>query len=563
MKGPAGRKSPEQRVAEANAAAGQGRHGAAADIFRSLIRDHPKIAELHFNLGNALKGLGNQAGAERAFRQAIALKPTLVEAHYNLANTCQEQARHQEAADAFTAVLAHDDRHLGALFNAAQLMQDRKNEAGSLVLLRRVLCLQPDRPGAASLLGLAAKATGDYAAAGRWLRRAAAFDPGHPAAWTNLGDLARLESRFGDALAHYRTALLLEPGHPHALTNLGLMLYEMQAPQPAARLHDQALRVDPAVPQARWNRALAALALGDLATGWPFYEARFPAAACPGRPFDIPAWEGGSLAGRRLLLWREQGIGDELTWATCFPDILALGDCIIECEPRLVSLFARSFPRARVCAETAERSPADADCQLPMGSLPLHFRPTLAAFPRERVLTPRPDLIDKWRDRVAALGPGLKIGLSWRSMRTRQNQNVSHHYARLADWAALFALPGVQIVSLQYDDDPAERAEWPLRVWPDLDLRNDFEDVAALVDVLDGVITVSNTVAALAGCLARPTLEMALAQSWSFLAADRSPWFGANQAVFRTAEDADWSRPIERAVAEIERWRRTPPAGIR
>lgn len=543
----ADRRGPQERLAAGNLFAAEGRHAEAAQVFRGLLREHPGIAELHFNLGNALKGSGDFNGAERAYGKAIALKPDLLEARFNLANLCRDQGRPKDAQEGYAALLAHQPGHVGALANLGSLLQS-SDPASAATLLQRALTIEPAHYSAANTLGLAA------ADAGRWLRRARALAPDHPAAWSNLADQLRVQARLEESDSCYRAAISLDPGNAGLLTNLGLATYELQQSDLADRFHGRALAVDPQLPQAQWNRALTALAQGKLAAGWQWYEARFAAGATPPRQFPMPRWQGEPLAGRTLLVWREQGIGDELTWATCLPDLLALGNCLIECEPRLASLYARSFPAATVRADDP-RAPAQADLHVPIGSLPLYLRPTLGSFVQRRLLVPDPVLVEKWRGRLLALGPGLKIGLSWRSLRTRQGSQLGRSYTTLADWQALFELPGVQVVSLQYDDDAAERDGHPLHLWPDLDLRNDIENVAALIDALDGVITVSNSVAALAGCLARPTLEIALADSWSWLGTGTSLWFAGNRAVFRLPSDSDWTKQIAEVVLAVARWR--------
>lgn len=550
----ASRRNPQERLAAGNALAVSGRHAEAAQIFRSLTREYPNLAELHFNLGNALKGSADLPGAERAYEKALSLKPDLAAARYNLANLRRDLKRNAQALDGYAAVLAAEPGHVGALTNAAALLVETDG-AAAVPLLHRALVIEPDHDAAMNQLGLIARELGDARAAEHWFRRATALQPGRAAAWSNLGDLLRTLGRFAEAAFCHRTALALDPANPELLTNLGIVLYACQQLRAAEACHRRALALRDAFAPAQWNLSLVSLALGNLADGWSLYESRFAAGATPARSFDIPRWQGDALDGRRLLIWREQGIGDELLWSSCLPDVVAAGACVIECEPRLVSLFARTFPDATVRAESTQIRPADADCQLPIASLPRLFRPQVGAFPDRPALLADPQRVAFWRARLDALGPELKIGLSWRSMRGRRAGQLADTYTELADWRPLFDLSGVRIVSLQYDDDPDERGDFPMALWPDLDLRNDFEGLAALITALDGTVSVANTVAALAGALGARAVQLVLAGDWIRLGTQRLPWFSTTTPFAREAGEADWAGPVGCAVDQVRRWR--------
>ncbi|MEZ6070691.1 MAG: hypothetical protein R3C10_10570 [Pirellulales bacterium] len=158
---------------------------------------------------------------------------------------------------------------------------------------------------------------------------------------------------------------------------------------------------------------------GKWLDGWQEYEWRWQASGGPRqRPTALPAWQGESLDGRTLLVWGEQGVGDEIMFASCVPDAAMLAEhCIFECSPRLEKLFARSLPGVRVVAaradakRTATDVDAQADVQIAAGSLPRFLRGSLTAFPRrERFLAADAERQQHWQARLAELGPGLKVG---------------------------------------------------------------------------------------------------------------------------------------------------------
>ncbi len=201
---------------------------------------------------------------------------------------------------------------------------------------------------------------------------------------------------------------------------------------------------------------------------------------------------------------------------------------IVECDPRLVRLLARALPGALVRPPTVD--PRDADCHAPMGDVAARLRPNLGAFPaRVPFLTPSPEDAQRWRDRLTALGPGLAVGICWRSSRITAERAGA--YSRLAQWGPLLTLPGLRLVNLQYDECAEELAEARRRfgvaphVWPDLDLRDDLDGVAALMAGLDLVVTAPTAVGELTAALGTPVWRLSGAGDWSTLGSAVRPWF--------------------------------------
>lgn len=247
----------------------------------------------------------------------------------------------------------------------------------------------------------------------------------------------------------------------------------------------------------------------------------------PNRQFLVPRWSGESLHGKTILVWREQGVGDEIYMAMYYSALIERarqegGRVKIECDKRLVSLFRRSFPDALIAAEELDNdmTRTDIDCHVPAFSLRSLLQGDYV-YPAQRIrhLQPRTELQQLWRERLAALGPGLKIGICWRS--SLQNAQRNKFYSSYDELAPLFALPGAHWVNLNYVqagvdvEEVARRHGATLHVWPDLDLKDDFEGVSALVSGLDLVISASACPGVLARALGIPT--------WMFMPGAEAP----------------------------------------
>lgn len=522
-----------------SALAAQGRVGEAAAAHWRAVKLCPDFAAAYFNLANALSAAG-RVEAEAAFRAALVLKPDYLKAWFNLGNALDQRRAYRDAVKAFShAVALAPDMH-DARTNLSDALSAIGDLSGALVHQRAAVALRPEDANSHYNLGVVLQQSAKYEQAELAYRDALRRWPGHVGAWNNLGGVLRRLKRPDKAAACHRMALAFHPEFLEAYYNLGNALQRMGKNAEAAAIYQRVLARNPDLATATHNLGMLSLIRGDLSRGWEGYEKRFQAKeARPWRRPPLPRWNGEPLNGRRLLIWREQGVGDEIMFSSCYAELTKLnGPVTVECEPRFVSLFARAFPqlafRPQSCTLDGDETLADlgADLHCPAGSLPRLLRRRLSDFhAAEAWLTPAPALAARWRTRAQALGRGLKIGVCWRSQLEGEDRDQA--YTALGDWAPLLTLNGIKIVNLQYDDCAAEISQAEKRFgcviyrWADLDLKNDFENTAALIANLDLVVTVATSVGELAAALGAPVWRVGGANDWSSLGAACRPWYPA------------------------------------
>ena len=389
-----------------------------------------------------------------------------------------------------------------------------------------VVALAPDAAPAHANLGAALNAAGDHEAAIACYRRALARWPQHAELHFNLGGALAAARRFADAAASYRAALDFQPDHARARVSLGAVLRDQGKLDEAIAALRVAVTRAPADADAHWNLALALLMAGDDA-GWAEYEwrRRIPDFAMPRLP--MPAWDGSPLAGRRLVVHAEQGLGDTLQFARYVP--LIDGDVILACQRPLAAFLGTALAPLRVIP-LGEK--IRCDVQAPLLSLPHLLK---CAAPTGPYLRPDPVRVAQWRERLGT--GGLRIGVAWQGNPAYQAD--WRRSAPLAAFAPLAALPGVRLISLQKDADVA--AAFPLSVFPDLDREAAFADSAAIIASLDAVVATDSAIAHLAGALgARTCLALADVPDWRWgIAGDVTPWYGAMR-LYRQPSPDDW-----------------------
>ena len=313
----------------------------------------------------------------------------------------------------------------------------------------------------------------------------------------------------------------------------------------------------------RLARSSFQLAMSQLGEGWDDYEARLSPQFADVTNFfiDRPRWSpGDNLAGKTLLVVGEQGLGDEILFANVLPDVIEKlgpeGKLRIAVEPRLVSLFQRSFPAAEVTWHTTHvwatrplraapnTDHATADLWTPMGSLMREFRRSLEAFPDHKgYLKPDPKRVAHWRKVLKTAPAGPKVGLLWKSATDKDARQ--RYFSPFSQWATVLKTPGISFINLQYGDCAAELAqakeEFGVDIWtpPGIDLKKDLDDVAALCAAMDLVMGFANASFNLAASSGAPVWLISTPGSWPRLGTDHYPWY-PQARVFVTPSYGDW-----------------------
>jgi tetratricopeptide (TPR) repeat protein len=500
--------------------------------------------------------------AKRCFEAVVEKRHDHAEAHHYLGLTHLECGALDEAADSLLLATHFRPAFPQAWYNLALIARRRGDRREAVRCLEQALAGSSDYGDAHNALGALRLENGEVGAAIESFERAIACDPANARARSNLGYvLLRERPDYGRGVALIRAALELAPQDPNVWCNYCLVLSHEGRLDETIAVCDRLLTANAGLDEVRLNRALAALKLGRFEEGWPDYEARKRVRSnyVP-RPYAYPEWRGEPLAGKTILVYGEQGIGDEIMFASCLHDLLASAQhCIVDCSPRLVPLLRRSFPGCTVHgveqSDPRPQWPADGGpihYQVASGSLPGFFRRRAADFPAHAgYLRPDPARVEYWRERLAAIGPGRKIGIAWRGGMDSTRRSLRS--IPLAEWRPLLQQPGQVFVSLQYGDCEAEidalAKATGCVVWHWPQAAGDLDEAAALICALDLVVSVQTATVHLAGALGRPAwvLVPAVAE-WRYLAQGAAmPWYPSVR-MFRQPADADWA-PVMAAVA--------------
>ena len=504
---------------------------------------------------------GRTATHETAPRPAST--PHDAEALTREAERLAELGRVEEAADSFVVALAHDPSISAAWIGYGKLMRAAGRLDTAIDHLRQGAALAPGSSTAWVELAFALNQAGRTSEAAAAYEKAIAAEPDDPAAYVNLGLLALTQlADPSRAEMLFRRAIAFAPGRVEAQVNLGLALHEQGRSEEALTHYDRLLQAQPRHVEYRWHRASVQLATGDFERGWDGYEARKEREGRWRAPPPFAEWDGTPFDAGSLLVYAEQGLGDEIMFASCVPDVVdAVGPCVLECDQRVAELFRRSFPSAVI--HGVERSEADLSwlsrypdirAQCAIGSLPRHFRRSRAAFgDGAPYLVQDPARVARWR---ALLGPDdgrLRVGIAWRggTYKTRRELRST----TLEDWAPVIGSREGRFFALQRaTGEELETA--PLGIGESLQelpaVYDDTDELAAAIAALDLVITVQGTVAHLAGALGRPVwVALNRTPEWRYLSAgDALPWYGSAR-LFRQSMPRSWTSVFEALAAAL------------
>ena len=504
-------------------------------------------AAVRLNLGRARRALGQIPAAEAEFRRAAALAPDLPQAHLFLANLLRETGRLEPALESYGRVVALAPNHAETRLLLGQTLQLLGRLEPAIESYRAGLALAPNHVQGRLLLADALAAAGQLEPAIEAYRQTLAQAPGLAPAHSNLGAALRRAGRLDEALGCFDRAVAAAPGFAEAWYNRGITLRDLGRDGEAEASFRRTLALMPNHALAETDLALVLLRRGAWDEGWRRYEARWRVPGFPGRidPAAQPQWRGETaLAGRRLRISAEQGLGDTIQFCRYAEHAAAQGAAVELAVPAsLVPLLAGQLPGVAVVDEATPTAPADLHC--PLLSLPRALGgPEIEG---SAYLRADPARSAAWR---ARLGAGPKTGIVWAGNPVHGNDR--NRSIALADLASV---PGLRCYAVQKHKSEADRALLAARGIPDLgDELTDFAETAALFAALDLVISVDTAPAHLAGALGRPVwLLLPAIADWRWgVATSDTPWYASARLFRQTGEG--WGPVLGEMAAELARF---------
>lgn len=530
-----------------NAEIAAGQYRQAAELLERAISLDPAQADAHCHLGVALWHLGDYPGSASAYRKAIDLMPDFAEAHNNLSLVLMADGQKAEAA------LYHVDQSItlkpdyaDAHNNRGNILQAQHRYQEALAAYDRAIALRPDFANAYNNKGNTLLKLEHLTEAIGAYRKAIALKPDYTDAYCHMGIALRDLGLLTDAHDKFKRALAVDPSCAQAYFNLAELADKTRDRKALLANLDRAIALNPEFADAYWNKSLLMLLLGDFEQGFRLYEWGWKnKLRGTGRGFNQPLWLGQEpLAGKRLLIHQEQGIGDCIHYARYVQMAVAQGaEVIIEVVPALVTLLKRLNVPCTV-VKLGDRLPAF-DRYVPLMSLPLAFGTTLANMPPSApYLSAAPERLLDWS---ARLGPQRhpRVGLVWSGSAAHKNDR--NRSMALKDLSPLLSLP-LEFHCLQREfraSDAEILQDLPMIHTHDKAL-NDFADTAALVALMDVVISVDTSVAHLAGAMGKAVwIMLPEAPDWRWLLERQdSPWYPSAR-LFRQEAEGDWPGVVQ------------------
>jgi len=568
----------------------------ASIAYEAYLQREPKHADAWSDYAGQLLKLGHFNRAQAACEASLALNPNHLSAQINFGIILMRMDRLEEAERQLRSVLASDPHRTDAHLFLAECLLNRKDLEGA----RRVLAaippagrtdrsyplLRPQHAELWAILGLALLEVQQFAEAERACRAALLLQPSNLRARANLGSIHMAQGQLDEAENQFRSLLGDHPSEervrlllitclarkgawPLAEQEIAKVLQQEPSSFTVHRSlsgvyytlgHWNAYRaeiarfraLDPTCAYLDYEQSFVDLLFGDMRQGWQRFEARLhlPRALSPrARTFQRPTWSGESFAGKTLLLWAEQGLGDTLMFLRYVPLVKALGGrVLVEAQPLLLDVAATCAGADIVIPEGAPWVPYD--LQAPLMSLPRIFHTELASIPAEVPYLSVPEEVPHRQELQVCLDRAqecTRVGLVWAG-----SPGHGRDFERslpVAALAPLAQLPGVAWFSFQVGREEVP----PL---PDLTslgpLFENFADTAYALNAMDLLITVDTSVAHLAGAMGVPTLLLLSFQPdyrW-LLEREDSPWYPTLR-LYRQPAYGDWASVIRQIVADL------------
>lgn len=561
------RKNPAQATAHlglGHARACMGKFTDALQCYEQVLELRPGLPEAEYAAGYALVRMGKLKEAEDRYRRALQARPDFAAAWLNMGSLLREQGRDLYAQAALERALELRPDLVGAWLNMAVLERDRKNYRKAEEYLRSAFALDPGRVDTQVTWAQFRCQERDLAGAWAWLRWAGMTDSTNSEVFNMEGILHHTEGHYEQAVAAFLRAE--ELGNRAAASNRGNSLLDLGRVDEALEAHRVAVRRDPENPGAHYNLSMTQLRIGDYEHGWAGYESRwdFREVHRVARVFRQPRWKGEALAGRRILIHAEQGLGDSIQFCRYVKMVVERGGAaLLQLQSGVMrlleSLEAVRDGRVEIFQLSGQAPSFDLEC--PLLSLPAVFETRLNTVPWDGpYLSVDPETafqkgqeLDAELTRRRRFQPRLKIGIAWAGNPGYKADHVRS--TQLKSFLPLLRMKRIFWVALQKGEPARQIAELPAGVCLYDACKNDRDmaDTAAVIANLDMVITTDTSIAHLAGAMGKPVwiLLPHLADWRWMLDREDTPWYPTAR-LLRQRFSGDWTGLVQRVIRELK-----------
>jgi tetratricopeptide (TPR) repeat protein len=522
--------------------------------YSDLLKISPNLPEALLNIGATLKELKRHEEALASYDQAIKLNPNYFEAWSNRGVTLSEIKRHEEALASYDQAIKLNPNYFKAWSNRGTPLKELKRHEEALASYDQAIKLNPNYFEAWSNRGITLSEIKRYEEALASYDRAIELNPNYFEAWSNKGLTLSEIKRYEEALASYDRAIELNPNYFVAWSNKGLTLSEIKRYEEALASYDRAIELDPNYCEAHFNRGAMQLSRLNFTDGWLGYEYRWSIANQTNKPLTTsrPYWAGDKKKAR-LLIWAEQGLGDQILHSSMLSDLKDFPQQkIISMDHRLTAIFSRSFPQYSFIDKEQVVPEELYDEQIPIGSLGQFFRKKESDF----LLSPNPYLKDDnlktslIKSLLLNISNKKKCGISWQSSNPKLGVDKS---IPLANFLPIFEDINLDFINLQYGETKAEildikeRLGRSIHSLPEIDLFNDIDGLLSIICACDLIITTSNTTAHIAGACGKEALLLipySAGKLWYWQDINGMSLFYPSVRIFHQTIPGNWAQPI-------------------
>ena len=541
----------------------------ALSSFEVAIKLQRQYPQAWHNKGNVYFELGDYAKSIESYKVAIQLNPKDSQNYNHLGNAQQALCLYEEALKSYKISVELNPLNAEVFNNQGALYQNICDYKNALISFDRAIELQANNPHAHFNRGRVLKELSRVNESIDSFCQAIELKPDFFEAYNNLANVLKDEQQWEQAFTLYSKVIELKPDFAQAYYNRGTILQEFNELEQATLNYEMALRLVPEYIDAHLNLGLVRLMSQDFSNGWLHYEWRFKSTQFKTDHLysDRPQWNPVShpSSQKRLLIWSEQGVGDELMFCSLLSEFVSQlnnTSVLVQIDSRLLPLMRRSLTGIEFCSKTDSISEDDFDEQMPMGRLASFMRVSLDSFLKQtasyllvdetKTLMFKQLLVSQISRGAEAQHPQSNIrwiGISWRSKAIKTGEQRS---LDLQDLVLALNAPDVKFISLQYGDVSQEIAECKFKTGiqieqvASVDNFHDLDGLASLIQVCDEVVCVDNATVHLSAVIGKKTqVLLPFHPDWRWgLSSGKSIWYPGLE-LLRQAVPGDWSSVLQ------------------